>query len=201
MFLAQAFKLSTQILSVSGLNTAGFPVCQLADDTLYHFLAAITFDSCNSFLVRLRMCPCLRGFPGDSKCCCIHSAGLRRTSGPTEDEESFSLAQLGCRACKLQRQPALTFLPDEESPPAMLHERVMATGDPFCLVAPCGNHSFSLSSKPVFRCALSSSCGSPGLACRLTHLQSSVSHMCFPEQYIYAIRLAGLETRKPWSSF
>lgn len=42
--LAQAFRLATQIPRVSGLNTAAFPVCQFADDTLYHFLATITFE-------------------------------------------------------------------------------------------------------------------------------------------------------------
>lgn len=118
--------------------------------------------------------------------------------------ESFTPVQLGRRACELQRQwaPTLTLLPpDAESPPATLHQRVMGPGDPFRLVDPCGSHSFSLSSKPVFRCVVP--CHRAVVfqapACRLTHLVFSEPHV-FPET-VHVSHQAGLETRKPWSSF
>lgn len=108
--------------------------------------------------------------------------------------ESFTPVQLGHRACELQRQwaPTPTLLPpDAESPPATLYQRVMGPGDPFRLVDPCGSHSFSLSSKPVFRCVVP--CHRAVVfqapAGRLTHLQSSVSPMCFLKQSTSAIRL------------
>lgn len=84
--LAQAFRLATRMPRVSGLNTAASPVCQLADDTLYHFLATITFELIPvipSECAVMRVLVCFV-FPGEGERCWHHAAGLRMNSGPTE---------------------------------------------------------------------------------------------------------------------